>query len=187
MGNLPIFFRVRPTMMGTLPILHEMLTITADLAAMTNYRRLRQPGGTYFFTVCLSDRSGRLLVDHINTLRWAYAKTMAEMPVTCPAMVVLPDHLHAIWTLPDGDHDFSERWRKIKARFSHALLADPNPNASKTAKRERGVWQRRFWEHRVRDDAELQTIIAYCRNNPVKHGHVTDPQDWPYSSFSKRA
>ena len=173
--------------MGKLPILHEILSIAADAATMTNYRRLRQPGGTYFFTVCLEDRSARLLVDHIDTLRWAYARTMADMPVSCPAMVVLPDHLYAIWTLPADDADFSERWRKIKARFSHALDADPNPNASKTAKRERGVCQRRFWEHRVRDDDELQTIIAYCRNNPVKHGHVTDPVDWPYSSFAKRA
>ena len=153
---------------------------------MTNYRRLRQPGGTYFFTVCLQDRSSDLLVTHINTLRWAYAKTVAEMPVRCPAMVVLPDHLHAIWTLPEDDTDFSERWRKIKARFSHALDENATRGASHLAKRERGIWQRRFWEHRVRDQDELHTVIAYCRDNPVKHGHVTAAQDWPYSSFAKR-
>lgn len=152
---------------------------------MTNYRRLRLPGATYFFTVCLEDRSSAALIENIETLRWAYAKTIREMPVECHAMVILPDHLHAIWTLPQGDSDFSERWRRIKSRFSHQVHEKPARNPSKLAKRERGLWQRRFWEHVVRDDDALQSATMYCWNNPVKHGHVSDPNAWAYSSFAK--
>ena len=153
---------------------------------MTNCRRLRVPGGTYFFTVCLEDRSGTTLTDHIDLLRFAYARTVCELPVTCKAMVVLPNHLHAIWTLPEGDTDFSERWRRIKARFSNGLLSDPLRCRSKIKKRECGIWQRRFWEHWVRNDNDLEAAIAYCWRNPVKHGLTTDPESWPFSSFHRR-
>lgn len=152
---------------------------------MTNYRRLLVPGGTYFFTVCLEDRASSALTDHIDRLRFAYAKTVAELPVICEAMVVLPDHLHAIWTLPDGDTNFSERWRRIKARFSNGLRPDLPACRSKIGKREKGLWQRRFWEHVVRDHHSLGSAMDYCWHNPVKHGLVADPADWPYSSFNR--
>lgn len=154
---------------------------------MTQYRRLRLNGATYYFTLCLQDRSATALTDHIDTLRWAYARTVAELPVTCVAMVVLPDHLHAVWTLPEGDAGFSERWRRIKARFSLALPELAQPRASQSAKRDRGIWQRRFWEHAVRGPAELADLVEHCRMNPVRHGLVQDPADWPYSSFAKAA
>jgi len=154
---------------------------------MTAYRRLRIPGATYAFTVCLQDRGSTRLVDDINALRMAYAVTIRELPVQCRAMVVLPDHLHAIWTEPEGEVQFSERWRRIKARFSHAVAGDFAPNASKARRRERGLWQRRFWEHAIRDDAELQAAVAYCRTDPVRHGLVTHPGDWPCSSFARDA
>jgi len=154
---------------------------------MTNYRRLRLNGATYFFTLCLQDRGSTALTDHIDTLRFAYARTVAELPVRCEAMVVLPDHLHAVWTLPDGDADFSERWRRIKARFSLALPEVGRPSPSMAARRERGLWQRRFWEHAVRGPEELADLVNYCRINPVKHGLVADAADWPYSSVGKQA
>jgi putative transposase len=156
------------------------------LGRMTNYRRLRVPGGTYFFTVCLDDGESTALIDNIGQLRFAYAKTMAELPAECRAMVVLPNHLHTIWTLPGGDSDFSERWRRIKARFSHELHADQGRCNSKVLKRERGIWQRRFWEHRLRDGPSLKSAIEYCRQNPVKHGLVADPAEWQFSSFYRR-
>ncbi|QLQ19011.1 MAG: transposase [Exiguobacterium profundum] len=153
---------------------------------MTSYRRLRLPGATCFFTLCLEERGSSLLIDHIAELRAAYAVTLRELPAACPAIVILPDHLHAIWTEPDGRADFSERWRRIKARFSHALRQDFSPNASKRGKRERGLWQRRFWEHTIRDEAEFIAAMEYCRTNPVKHGLVDAPERWEYSSFFRR-
>ena len=105
---------------------------------MTDYRRLRLPGATYFFTVCLQDRGSTVLTDQIDLLRHAYARTNHELPVTCHAMVILPDHLHAIWTLPEGDANFSERWRRIKARFSHSVGGQITRSDSKIVKRERG-------------------------------------------------
>ena len=171
--------------MGDLPIaaFNDPLTRLRHHRRMTNYRGMRVPGGTYFFTVCLEDRDSTVLTEHIDRLRFAYAKTVAEFPVTCEAIVVLPDHLHAVWTLPEGDDNFSERWRRIKARFSHGLRADIPPCRSKIDKRERGLWQRRFWEHFVRNEDNLKSAIEYCRKNPVKHGLVTDATDWPFSSF----
>jgi putative transposase len=153
---------------------------------MTNYRRFKIPGATYFFTLCLEERGSRLLVDRIADLRSAYAQTVRELPVFCPAMVVLPDHLHAIWTEPAGEVNYSERWRRIKARFSHLVGPAFVVNHSKARKREAGVWQRRFWEHTVRDEAELRAAMVYCQMNPVKHGLVTCPEDWPYSSYVRR-
>ncbi len=153
---------------------------------MISYRRLRIPGATYFFTLCLADRTARTLVDHIDSLRFSYAKTISELPVICAAMVVLPDHLHAIWTEPEGIVAYSERWRRIKSRFSHAVSADFRPTSSMAQKRERGLWQRRFWEHAIRDEEELAALMDYCRINPVKHGLVRDPADWPYSSFNRK-
>ncbi|WP_284163401.1 transposase [Frigidibacter sp. SD6-1] len=153
---------------------------------MTNYRRLRLPGATYFFTLCLQERGGTTLTDNIACLREAYRKTIAERPVTCPAIVILPDHLHAIWTEPADCVQFSERWRRIKARFSHALCDQFDPCDSKRRKRERGLWQRRFWEHAIRSEKDFIAAMDYCRTNPVRHGLVEEPEHWPYSSFTRR-
>lgn len=153
---------------------------------MTSYRRLRLPGAICFFTLCLHQRGGRVLVDQIDRLRWAYAVTVAELPVICPAIVILPDHLHAIWCEPDGRSDYSERWRRIKARFSHAVGGDFRPRDSLRRKRECGLWQRRFWEHTLRGEADFLAAMNYCRLNPVRHGLVERPEDWAWSSFTKR-
>lgn len=152
---------------------------------MSIYRRLRIPGATYFFTVNLARRGDATLVDHVDVLRRAYAATHCEQPFKTDAIVILPDHLHAVWTLPPGDTDFSGRWRKIKARFSHALGKRPPRSLSKVRKREVGVWQRRFWEHCIRDEAEYRAHVAYCWGNPVKHGYVKRAVDWPHSSIHR--
>lgn len=107
---------------------------------MTNYRRLHVPGGTYFFTVALADRGATTLVEHVGALRRAFTATRAERPFRADAFVVLPDHLHAIWTLPEGDADFSTRWRLIKSRFVRETGAEAPRSASKHAKAERGIW-----------------------------------------------
>jgi len=137
-----------------------------------------------FFTVALQDRGGQLLVDHIQRLREAVALTRAERPFHIDAWVVLPDHLHCVWTLPGGDGDFATRWRLIKSRFSRALPPGPL-RPSHVARQERGVWQRRFWEHHIRDDADMAAHVGYCWHNPVKHGLVEKPEDWPYSSVHR--
>jgi putative transposase len=152
---------------------------------MTHYRRYRREGGTYFFTVNLADRSASHLTDHIDVLRNALATTRAERWMQIDAMVVLPDHLHAIWTLPAGDADFSTRWRLIKSRFSRAVGLKQPRTASQVTKKEHGLWQRRFWEHYIRDDADFAAHLAYCWGNPVKHGLVTRAVDWPYSSLHR--
>lgn len=152
---------------------------------MSKYRRVRVPGATYFFTLTLAARGSTVLTDHIAVLRHAYKQTCAEHPVLCDAMVVLPDHLHAVWTLPEADADFSVRWRKIKARFSREIDLAPRRSISKVEKRERGVWQRRFWEHMIRDGVDYRAHVAYCWGNPVKHGYVERAVDWPYSSIHR--
>jgi putative transposase len=160
-----------------------------------------------FFTVCLADRNATALTDHIDDLRQAVAQTRAERPFVIDAFVVLPDHLHAIWTLPEGDADYSVRWGAIKARFTRSLrdgcrvgfqptLARAagrpvgwNPtlprSASKRAKGDAGIWQRRFWDHHVRNDAEYAALLRYCWWNPVKHGLVAHPEAWPWSSVHR--
>src|SRR5690606_17201802 len=118
-------------------------------------RRLRRNGATYEFVLCLQDPESRVLVEHIEALRLAWARTLAELPVRRQVAVVLPARLHAIWTEPEEAALFPERWRRIKARFSHAVGGDFAPRASMRARRERGLWQRRFWEHCLRDSADL--------------------------------
>ncbi len=163
----------------------EALTNSRQIGGMTQYRRFLLPGATYFFTVRLEVRGSSTLTDQIDALRWSYAKAVQEFPVTCHAMVVLPDHLHAIWTEPEGAVWYSERWRRIKARFTHAV-AEPGPQRpSLVAKRERGLWQRRFYEHCIRNDDEFRRAVEHCRLNPARHGLVTLAEDWPYSSFAK--
>ncbi|MGE0700326.1 MAG: transposase [Hyphomicrobiaceae bacterium] len=152
---------------------------------MPNYRRVRVPGGCYFFTVNLLDRNSRLLVEHIESLRAAVRETRSRFPFQIDAMVILPDHLHAIWTLPEGDADFSVRWRWIKIRFARAITATEPIDAVRAARGERGIWQRRFWEHAIRDDRDFANHVGYCWFNPVKHGLVQNIEDWPYSSFHR--
>lgn len=151
---------------------------------MSNYIRPKQTGATVFFTVNLADRSSDLLVQEIATLRSVVAKTRAERPFQIDAWVVLPDHMHCVWTLPERDADYSMRWNVIKSRFSHAMRDHPK-RRSHIARREKGVWQRRFWEHHIRDDADYAAHVNYCWTNPVKHGLVETPDAWPYSSYHR--
>ncbi|MBI5611602.1 MAG: transposase [Gammaproteobacteria bacterium] len=150
---------------------------------MTNYRRATVPGGTYFFTVNLADRKLTTLVDRIDLLKHAIRQEVVAHPFRVDAFVVLPEHLHTIWILPAGEADFSSRWRRIKAEFSSALPGDEWRSASRRAKGERGVWQRRFWEHLIRDERDYARHVDYIHFNPVKHGHVTRARDWPHSTF----
>ena len=152
---------------------------------MPNYRRALVSGGCWFFTVNLLDLKQRLLVEHIAALRAAVAATRQDYPFTIDAFVVLPDHLHAVWTLPDGDADFSVRWRLIKTRFVRSLPKTEPLNAVQIARKERGIWQSRFWEHLIRDEADYARHVEYCYINPLKHGHVTRVQDWTHSSFHR--
>lgn len=153
---------------------------------MRSYLRAWVPGGTYFFTLNLAQRHGsRLLVDRIGDLREAFRDTRRNHPFTVEAIVVLLEHLHAIWTLPAGDADFSTRWSLIKARFSRAIVAGEAVSASRSRRRERGVWQRRFYEHTIRDPADLENHINYIHWNPVKHRWVRRVRDWPHSSFHR--
>jgi len=149
---------------------------------MSNYRRPRLAGQTIFFTVALADRRSNLLVSEIELLREAVRATLRERPITINAFVVLPDHLHTVWTLPDGDRDYPTRWRLIKSRFSMELPKGRS-RSSHEKRHERGLWQRRFWEHHVRDQDDFAAHLSYCWYNPVKHGLVSEPQDWPYSSY----
>lgn len=152
---------------------------------MPNYRRMWVPGGTYFFTVNLLERRRRLLVERIDALGRAFRSTQQDRPYTMVACVVLPDHLHCIWTLPEGDADVANRWRQIKSMFSRELPADERRSQRRLAKSERGIWQRRYWEHLIRDERDLRNHIDYIHFNPVKHGLVTQVADWPHSSFHR--
>jgi len=140
---------------------------------MPNYRRAFVPGGCWFFTVNLLDRRRRLLTDHVEALRAATRTTQARHPFAIDAMVVLPDHIHAVWTLPPGDADFSLRWRLIKIDFAKAVPKIEPRSLVRRARGERAIWQRRFWEHLIRDDDDFSRHVEYCYINPVKHGWVT--------------
>jgi putative transposase len=152
---------------------------------MTAYRRYRVSGGTYFFTANLAERDRRLLTEHIGALRDAFRRVRAAHPFRIEAVVVLPDHLHTLWTLPAGDHDFSLRWRQLKSAFSRAVETGEHLSASRARKRERGIWQRRFWEHVIRDEEDFSRHVDYIHYNPVKHGYVKSVAEWPYSSFHR--
>lgn len=149
---------------------------------MPNYRRLLVPGGTFFFTVNLLDRRWKMLTGNIGVLRAACAYVGKRHPFETVAICVLPEHLHCIWRLPPEDHDYPLRWRLVKSRFSKSLPRETDPRAGRR-KGERGTWQRRFWEHLIRDDEDLNAHVDYIHFNPVKHGLVSDPDDWPYSTW----
>lgn len=152
---------------------------------MSRYRRCVIPGGTFFFTITLADRTSTLLIDEVARLRQAYMDVKHCRPFETVAIAVLPDHLHAIWTLPAEDSDYAIRWQQIKGRFSKGLPPALERTESKTRKREKGIWQRRYWEHQIRDEDDLFRHIDYLHYNPVKHGLVRRVQDWPYSSFHR--
>jgi len=152
---------------------------------MTDYRRHRVPGASYFFTVNLADRRDDLLVRRIASLRDAVRKVKHEAPFHIDSWVVLPEHMHALWTLPDQDTDYSARWQAIKTIFSKTVPPGETRSASRISKNERGVWQRRFWEHTIRDDADYASHMDYIHFNPVKHGLVAEAADWPYSTFHR--
>ena len=154
-------------------------------APMSNYRRYYQPGGTWFFTVRLADRSSRLLVEEVATLRAAVALARARWPFEIDTAVVLPAEAHMIWTLPPGDSDFPARWRLIKSAFSRQMppVADLRPSLAK--KGERGIWQRRYWEHLIRDEGDLALHRHFCVTAPVRAGLVRRASDWPHSSLHR--
>jgi len=152
---------------------------------MPDYRRNRVPGGTYFFTVNLLERRVRLLVEHVDALRNAVRQVRAQRPFHIDAWVVLPDHTHCVWTLPPGDADYSSRWKAIKIAFAKALPRTERLSAVRERKGGRGIWQRRFWEHTIRDDRDYAAHVDYVHINPVKHGLVERVADWLYSSFHR--
>ncbi len=152
---------------------------------MPNYRRLRVPGGTYFFTVNLLDRRSDLLTAHIGELRKAVRLVRAVQPFHIDAWVVLPEHMHCLWTLPEGDVDFSKRWQAIKIAFAKSLPRTEPRSATMLHRRERGIWQRRYWEHAIRDDRDYGTHMDYIHFNPIKHGLAKTPGDWPFSTFGR--
>jgi REP-associated tyrosine transposase len=152
---------------------------------MPNYRRAFVSGGSWFSTVNLLDRGSRLLVKRIDALREAVRETRQRFPFQIDAMVVLPDHIHSVWTLPADDDDFSIRWRLVKIRFSKAIPKGERLSPTRRARGERGIWQRRYWEHLIRDERDYRHHIDYCWFNPVKHGLVANAADWPFSSLHR--
>jgi putative transposase len=147
------------------------------------YRRYYQPGGTYFFTIVTEHRQP-LLIEHVDRLRAAFRYGIDRYPFIIEGIVILPDHLHTIWRLPNGDDNFSLRWMVIKRKFSAGFAAQMI-NSSKQAKREKGIWQRRFWEHCIRDEEDWRRHMDYIHYNPVKHGYCATPVEWQYSSFHR--
>ena len=160
---------------------------------MPNYVRPARRASDIFFTVCLAGRESTALLDHLSILRRAVRDTQKDRPFGILAWVVLPDHMHAIWRLPAEDPNYSQRWGRIKARFSRdacrAGLVPPSARVGGTSpalrKGETGIWQRRFWEHHIRDATDLQNHLRYCWWNPVRHGYVESPTDWVPSSIHR--
>lgn len=151
---------------------------------MVQYRRNLVKGGTYFFTVTLINRQSHTLTQHIDLLRESVNAARQRHPFEIIAWVVLPEHLHAIWQLPIEDSDYSSRWRAIKSHFVRSIKKQGmmiNMRADGSAL----LWQRRFWEHTIKDESDLRRCVDYCYINPVKHGLVKAVVDWPYSSFHR--
>ena len=152
------------------------------------YRRLFIPGGSFFFTLVTEKRRPILdTAEAVDVLRQAFRTVKADRPFALDAMVVLPDHLHCLWTLPPGDADFATRWRLIKTWFTKHC--DPalrqETNRSRVARREQALWQHRYWEHAIRDESDFSRHLDYIHYNPVRHGHVASAMAWPYSSFRR--
>ncbi len=151
---------------------------------MVSYRRNRVAGGTYFFTVTLQNRNRSLLVDYIEDLRKSVQDVRREHPFHIDAWVVLPEHLHAIWTLPLEDADYSTRWKRIKRQFTNRLV-EAGVAVKKNRRGEYDLWQNRFWEHTIRNESDFTRHFDYIHCNPVKHGLVKRVRDWPYSTFHR--
>lgn len=153
---------------------------------MPNYRREWRLGGTYFFTVNLLQRHNNdLLIRHIESLRKVVRSVRHRHPFQIHGWVVLPDHLHCIIELPENDSDFATRWRLMKIGFSKTIPKTERRSSVRVQRGERGIWQRRYWEHLIRDEVDYQAHMDYLHFNPVKHHHVTRVQDWPYSTFHR--
>ncbi|WP_150052063.1 REP-associated tyrosine transposase [Methylomonas rhizoryzae] len=152
---------------------------------MPNYRRVFVAGGCYFFTVNLLERRLTLLTDHIDLLRDSVRRVKRLYPFYIDAWVVLPDHMHMVLTLPADTADFSVRLRLMKLLFAKGLPRSERLSATRRNRNERGIWQRRFWEHAIRDDRDYSRHIDYCHWNPVKHGYVNQLSEWPYSTVHR--
>ncbi len=151
---------------------------------MPDYRRAWHPGGTYFFTLTLLERHGNdLLIRNIELLRAVVNSVRQRHPFRIHSWVVLPEHLHCVIELPPDDADYATRWRLIKTEFSKALPHAERLSAVRVRRGERGIWQRRYWEHAIRDERDYQAHMDYVHINPVKHGLVGRVLDWPYSTF----
>lgn len=153
---------------------------------MVNYRRSQEKGATYFFTVNLKNRKENYLIHYIEQLRESFRVVKQQYPFEIIASVILPDHLHTIWTLPENDANYSARWKAIKSIFTRLVIKE-GVLLKKNKKGEYNLWQRRFWEHQIRDDLDLQRHVDYIHYNPVKHGYVAQVIDWKYSSFNNYA
>lgn len=151
---------------------------------MVHYRRNFLAGGTFFFTATLTERRSSVLVENIGLLRRAFRTTRQEHPFSIDAVVVLPDHLHIVMTLPPDDADFSGRWKRFKSLFTRYVVAH-GLEYQRNRRGEYALWQRRFWEHTICDETDLVQHIDYIHYNPVKHGLVSQVSDWPYSSFHR--
>jgi putative transposase len=151
---------------------------------MVRYRRNFTAGGTFFFTLTRADRTSRALIDHVEALRTAVREIRRSRPFGIDAVVVLPDHLHIMMTLPEGDADYTNRWRLIKRHFTDAVLKS-GTSIARHRNGELALWQRRFWEHTIRDDEDFARHVDYVHFNPVKHRLVSRVSDWPYSSFHR--
>ncbi|MHC4539079.1 MAG: REP-associated tyrosine transposase [Planctomycetota bacterium] len=157
---------------------------------MTDYRRAKFHGGYYFFTVVTYLRRP-FLVDDLSRvcLRSAWRRVQRDRPFKVVAFCLLPDHMHCLWRLPEGDNDFSTRWLLIKKGFTCRYLKagglESGQSLSRKTKRERGIWQRRFWEHQIRDEKDLHKHVNYIHYNPVKHGLIDDVEDWPWSTYHR--
>lgn len=157
---------------------------------MPEYRRIKVKGGTYFFTVVTFGRQPILTAEHVRAaLREGIQEVRQSLPFSIDAWVLLPDHLHAIWTLPEKDDNFASRWAVIKRTVSQRCGSwdgiGRTINDSLCRRGERGIWQRRYWEHLIRDELDLQRHLDYLHWNPVKHGYVKRVIDWPYSTFHR--
>ncbi len=157
---------------------------------MPTYVRWREDGATYFFTV-VTYRRQRIITSELcrRLLRRAFTSVQKRLPFDMGPLVLLPDHLHCIWTLPANDDDFPERWRQIKGRFTHDYLEHSGRDWDVTdqhrSQGRRGVWQPRYWEHRIRNEKDFDRYRDYIHLNPVKHGYVDQPESWPWSSFHR--
>ena len=152
---------------------------------MVNYRRSRTPGGSYFFTVNLQDRSSSYLITYISHLRRAFHTIQKQRPFEIVAAVILPEHLHVVMALPDDDCDYPGRWKAIKSCFTRALVKENPVGLTRNRKGEYNLWQRRYWEHQIRDEMDLKHHVDYIHYNPLKHGYTSQVVEWPYSSFHR--